>query len=119
MARVMIVDDEKDIREMINLMITKEGYEAEMAEDELDFLNKVDDFQPDLVTLELRNSILKPQELVEKLKEKQCNPKIVLLTVMRYGEEEKKKILENENIVSHITKPFDLDDLIDSLKKNL
>ena len=119
MARVMIVDDEKDIREMIDLMITKEGYETEMAEDELDFLSKVDAFQPDLVTLELRNSLLKPDELVERIKEKKCNPKIVLLTVMRYPEDEKRKILENENIVGHITKPFDLDHLIESLKKNL
>jgi two-component system response regulator MprA len=49
----MIVDDEQDLREMINLMMAKEGYETEMAQDGIDFLKKNDNFQPDIVTLDV------------------------------------------------------------------
>jgi len=50
MPKIMIVDDETDLREMLNLMIRKEGYKTAMAENGEDFLRKIDDFQPDLVT---------------------------------------------------------------------
>ena len=40
----MVVDDETDIREMLNLMMSKEGYETEMAENGEDFLEKVNVF---------------------------------------------------------------------------
>ena len=33
----MVVDDEQDLREMINLMMQKEGFETKMAEDGIDF----------------------------------------------------------------------------------
>ena len=50
-TNVMIVDDEIDVREMLDLMMQKEGYDTEMAEDGSDFLEKVDSFSPDIVYL--------------------------------------------------------------------
>ena len=48
MTKIMIVDDEQDLREMIELMLHKEGFETNTAENGLDLLNKIDDFQPDI-----------------------------------------------------------------------
>jgi len=53
MSRIMVVDDERDLREMVSFMMEKEGFETEMAEDGSDFLDKLDRFQPDLVTLDV------------------------------------------------------------------
>ena len=119
MAKVLIVDDEQDMREMLNLMMQKEGFETEMAEDGSNFLEKIDSFQPDLVTLDVMMPGLTTKEILEKLKEKENNPKVILLTVVRYSDNEKRKILGTENIVDYITKPFDMDDFINSIKKNL
>ena len=49
----MVVDDEIDIREMLDIMMKNEGYNTEMAEDGSDFLEKVDRFNPDIVTLDV------------------------------------------------------------------
>lgn len=38
MTRIMVVDDEPDLRKMLNIMLHKEGFEIETAEDGLDFL---------------------------------------------------------------------------------
>ena len=119
MTRIMVVDDEQDLREMINLMMQKEGFETEMAADGTDFLEKIDVFQPDLVTLDVMMPGLTTKEILEKLKEKNSNPKILLLTVIRYSEEEKEKILNMDNVVDYITKPFEFDDLINAIKKYL
>ena len=118
LAKIMIVDDELDFRAMLNLMFQKEGFETEMAEDGTDFLEKIDSFNPDLVTLDVMMPGLTTDEILEKLKEKKSNPKIILLTVVRYSDEEREKMLKTNNIVGYIKKPFELDDLIGSIKKH-
>ena len=115
MTRVLVVDDEPDHREMISMMLQEEGFETELATDGIDFIEKVDMFQPDLVTLDVMMPGPTTKEILEKLKEKKSSPKVILLTIMRYHEEEQ-KIFEKWNIVDYIKKPFNVDDLIDAVK---
>ena len=119
MTKVMVVDDEHDLREMIDLMMKKEGYETKMAENGEEFLEKIDNFDPDVVTLDVMMPGLTTKEILMKLQEKKSNPKIILLTVVRFSDEEKKKILEMGNVVDYITKPFEFDDLINTVKKSV
>ena len=119
MTKVMVVDDEPDLREMINLMMNKEGFETEMAESGMDFLEKIDNFGPELVTLDVMMPGLTTKEILMKLQEKASKPKIILLTVVRFSDEEKEKILEMGNVVDYITKPFEFDMLMNAVKKHL
>ena len=119
MAKVMVVDDENDLRNMIDLMMQKEGYDTEIAHDGLDFLEKNDTFQPDLVTLDVMMPGLTTKDILEELREKKNNPKIILLTVVRFSDKERKKIFKMGNIVDYITKPFDFDELMNTIKDNL
>ena len=113
----MIVDDEPDLREMLNLMLHKEGFDTEIAGDGLEFLNKIDTFDPDLVTLDVMMPGLTTSEILKKLKEKKSKPKIILLTVVRYSEEEKEKVYQMGNVVDYLTKPFDIDELTDKIHR--
>ena len=119
MTKIMIVDDEQDLREMINIMMQKEGFETETAEDGSDFLEKIDVIQPDLVTLDVMMPGLTTKEILEKLKEKKSNPRIIMLTVVRYSDEEKSKIFGMGNVIDYITKPFEMDDLINTINKHV
>jgi DNA-binding response OmpR family regulator len=103
---------------MLNLMIRKEGYTTLTAENGDDFLSKIDDFQPDLVTLDVMMPGLTTREILDKLKDKKTKPKIILLTVVRYSEEEKQKLYQ-KGIVDYVTKPFELDDLTYRIHKFL
>ena len=118
-GRILIVDDDPDFRELLDLMLRKEGIQTTIAENGEDFLNKIDDFQPDLVTLDVMMPGLTTEEILEKLIKKKCKPKIILLTVVRYSKETLEKILNKGNIVAYIDKPFDLDDFIDTINKLL
>ena len=117
--RILIVDDEPDFREMLNLMLRKEGFETAIAENGEDFLNTIDDFQPDLVTLDVIMPGLTTEEILKKLSKKKCKPKIILLTVVRYSKETLEEILKKDNIVACINKPFDLDDFMKSVNELL
>jgi DNA-binding response OmpR family regulator len=119
MEKIMIVDDEQDIREMINLILSKNGYETDMAVDGNDFLNKVDSFNPDLVTLDVMMPGPMTREILERLKEKKSDPKIILVTVIRYSDNSRKKIMERKNVVDIIPKPFELDNLLNIIKHHL
>ncbi len=119
MTKIMIVDDEPDLREMLNLMLHKEGFDTEMAEDGTEFLNKLDNFNPDIVTLDVMMPGLTTSEILKKLKEKKSKPKIILLTVVRYSEGEKEKVYQMGNVVDYLTKPFDIDELTERIHKHI
>lgn len=118
-GRILIVDDDPDFRELLDLMLRKEGIQTAIAENGEDFLNKIDDFQPDLVTLDVMMPGLTTEEILEQLIKKKCKPKIILLTVVRYSEEALEEMLKKGNIVAYIDKPFDLDDFIDTVNELL
>ena len=71
MTRVMVVDDEPDMRELLDIMMQKDGFETEVAVDGSDFLKRVDVFYPDIVTLDVMMPGLLTEEILEKLKKKQ------------------------------------------------
>jgi DNA-binding response OmpR family regulator len=118
MTKIMVVDDEQDLREMIVLMLQKEGFETNTAENGSDLLKKIDAFQPDLVTLDVMMPGLTTREILDKLKEKKTKPKIILLTVIRYSDEEKQKLVQM-GIVDYVTKPFELDNLINTIHNHV
>ena len=90
MTKIMIVDDELDFRELLDLMMKKEGYETEMAIDGSDFLENTNSFDPDIVTLDVMMPGLTTWEILGKLKGMKSKPKVILLTVVRFIEEEKR-----------------------------
>jgi DNA-binding response OmpR family regulator len=118
MTKIMIVDDEQDLREMIELMLNKEGFKTNTAENGVDLLDKIDTFEPDLITLDVMMPGLTTREILDRLKEKKTKPKIILLTVVRYSEEEKQKLYKM-GIVDYVTKPFELNDLINTIYNHI
>ena len=119
MARVMVVDDEEDLRNLVKMVMEKEGFEVESAEDGNDFLKKVDRFQPDIVILDVMMPGPSTKEILQKLREKGVDSKIVLLTVVRFSSEEIKKLSEMGNVVGYMTKPFDIPELISEINKHV
>ena len=51
--KVLIVDDEEDVRTYLNSLLSNNGYETEMAEDGEDAFRKVKAFGPNVVILDI------------------------------------------------------------------
>ncbi len=84
-----------------------------------DFLEKVDSFNPDIVTLDVMMPGLTTWEILGRLKKKKSNPKIMLVTIVRFTEKEKKNLYKAANVVGYIKKPFEIDNLSNEIKKSL
>jgi CheY-like chemotaxis protein len=48
---VLVVDDEFEIRQLLSTMLTMMGYQSFMAQDGLDALEKIPQYQPDILIL--------------------------------------------------------------------
>mgnify|MGYP001765164223 CR=1 FL=1 len=84
MKKILVVDDEENIRELYRDELVEEGYEVELAEDGLQALEKFDSFRPDLVTLDVKMPGLDGLEVLRRIREKSVLVPVLLLTA--FGE---------------------------------
>ncbi len=120
MAKIMCVDDHQDIVDTLKLIMEKEGHKTAEANNGEQFLEKVDTEKPDLVLLDVMMPGLTTKQILEKLNAKGYDKlKIILVTVVRFSDDEKKALMEGHNIVDYVTKPFDLQDIVQKVKEHL
>ena len=67
--KILIVDDEPDIVNLLDYHLTKEGYLTKTAQNGKEALDVAKDFQPDLVLLDLMMPEMDGFEFAEKLRE--------------------------------------------------
>ena len=76
--KVLVVDDEQDIRELIKFYLNKEGFEVIEAKDGEDALEKFDNEYIDLAIIDVMMPKMDGFELVENMKEFKDIPCIML-----------------------------------------
>ncbi len=84
MKKILVVDDEENIRLLYRDELTEEGYKVELAANGLDALSKIEAFRPDLVTLDVKMPGIDGIEVLRRIREKNRSLPVVLLTA--FGE---------------------------------
>ena len=114
--RVLIIEDEKSISDIVKFNLTKEGFDPDTAYDGKEGLIKALSTDPDLVLLDVMLPTMDGFEVCRAIREK-SNVPIIMLTAK---EEEVDKILGLElGADDYITKPFGLRELIARIKANI
>lgn len=102
-TRVLIIDDEKAIREVLSLHLKNEGYEIESAQNGHQGFEKVKNFHPHLIILDLG---LPDQNGLEILKDIRTWSKVPVI-VLTVNDDEKVKVkLLDSGADDYLTKPF-------------
>ncbi len=110
MARkVLIVEDESNIAELINLYLKKEGYETMIAEDGGKALELYRLFRPDLVLLDIMLPVMDGWAVCAKIRETDKTP-IIMLTAK--GETTDKVTGLEMGADDYIVKPFEMKELL-------
>ena len=113
---VLIVDDEKNIVNIIAFNLKKEGYEVLTAGDGEEAVAIADEKNPDLILLDIMMPKMDGYEACRKIREKHNMP-IIMLTARA---EELDKVLGLEmGADDYVTKPFGTRELIARVKANL
>ncbi len=114
--KILVVDDEKPISDILKFNLTKEGYQVITAFDGEEGLRAVLENQPDLILLDVMLPKMDGFQVCRRIREK-FNTPIIMLTAK---EEELDKVLGLElGADDYITKPFSMRELIARVKANL
>src|SRR5699024_8806336 len=114
--KVLVVDDEKPISDIIKFNLEKEGYEVLIAYDGEEALARVEADDPDLIILDLMLPKIDGLEVAKRVRVKHSTP-IIMVTAK---DSELDKVLGLElGADDYVTKPFSNRELVARVKANL
>jgi two-component system response regulator MprA len=115
-ARVAVIDDDRMVREMLELGLSREGYEVRTATDGLAALELVKVFDPELIVLDIMMPKIDGITLLPRLREITQAP-ILMLTAK--GETGDKVTSLSAGADDYLVKPFVFEELIARLQAKL
>lgn len=112
--RILVVDDEPHIREVVELYLRREGFAVEVAADGGAALQAIERQAPDLLVLDLMLPVLGGIQLTRILREGRYNLPIIMLTAK--GEETDRVSGLELGADDYVTKPFSPKELVARVK---
>ena len=111
--KILIVDDDANIAELIALYLTKECFQCEIAEDGESALEKHQSFQPDLILLDIMLPGIDGYDVLREIRKQYTTPVIMLSAK---GETFDKVLGLELGADDYIIKPFDSKELVARVK---
>lgn len=116
MNKILVVDDEKPISDIIKFNLSKEGYDVVVAMDGREALDLFDEEDPDLVLLDQMLPEVEGTEVLRQIRTKSQTP--VIMVTAKDSEIDKVLGLEM-GADDYVTKPFSNRELLARIKANL
>lgn len=111
-TRVLVVDDDDVIRQLICLNLELEGFEVHQAADGLDALEKVREVDPAVVTLDIMMPRLDGWDAAARLRSDPTTAHVRVVLLSARAQEADLKRGSRLGVDSYLTKPFDPDELV-------
>jgi two-component system phosphate regulon response regulator PhoB len=110
--RILIVDDEPDVTELIKYKLEQEGYRCEVLNEPLKFVGRAREFQPDLILLDIMMPDLNGMQLCHIAKADSVMKQIpIIFLTARNEAEDRVKGLE-AGADDYVSKPFNTRELL-------
>lgn len=110
--RIFVVDDEKDLTDLLHYQLGKEGFEVKFSNNPFEALGKARDFSPELIILDVMMPDLDGFQLLRMIRSDNLLQKIpVIMLTAKSGVEHRIKGLE-QGADDYLEKPFDSQELI-------
>ena len=115
MRRVLIVDDEENIRLVLRTLLKKHGYEVEVATQGEEALTALDAFDPDVILTDVRMPRMGGLDLLAALKAKQHPATVIVMSA--YGNVDLAIEAMKAGAYDYVSKPFKPDEVVLALRK--
>lgn len=112
MVSVLVVDDERDIREAVSEVLADEGYEVRDAEDGAQALTKIREHHPDVILLDLMMPRMNGWEFRAAQKDDPELSGIPVIVVSALGR------VAGLDAADFIQKPFELEELLTVVRQH-
>jgi two-component system KDP operon response regulator KdpE len=114
--RVLAVDDEPDLRKLLEVRLGAEGFETRFAASAEEGLDLVAEWSPGVVLLDLMMPRRDGWWFLRELKKREMRRPAVIILSARSGEAER-LIATTFQVASYVTKPFDVEDLVRAIHR--
>ncbi len=114
--KILVVDDEKDVVDIVKNRLVRENYEVSTAFDGEEALFKVKEVNPDLIILDLMMPKLNGFEVLQALREKFSDKWRPVIIISANGDMEALKKSYKLEADLYLTKPCSLDMLLKGIK---
>ncbi|MEJ2156996.1 MAG: sigma-54 dependent transcriptional regulator [Desulfobacteraceae bacterium] len=108
-AHLLIVDDERSMRELLEYMLSKEGYTISLAENGRTAVEMVEQTEFDLILCDIRLGDITGLEVLRAAKK--TTPQTVVIMISAYATTETAVEAMNDGAYDYVPKPFDNDEL--------
>ncbi len=116
LKRILVVEDDRDISELIRYNLQKEGYEVSTVYDGLQALDFADKIKPDVILLDLMLPEIDGLEVCRQLKSRDGCKNIPIIMITAKSEEADVLVGLQMGAEDYITKPFSPKVLVARLK---
>ncbi|HUK28954.1 MAG TPA: response regulator [Candidatus Acidoferrales bacterium] len=117
-SKILIVDDDAPIRELVRMVLSDAGYSVVLASDGVEGVEMFQKENPDLVLLDIlmprRNGI----DACKKMRESNAKHTPILMFTVSSNDENRRSAYE-AGCNGYITKPFDAEELVKEIEKHL
>ncbi len=118
-TNILVVDDEKDVRDLLYRVLKKQGYDAKTAENGYKAIEEVKKMPFDIIFMDIKMSGLNGVEAFKIIKE--IDPKVSVIMITGYSVlvDELIKGAVKRGIYEVIYKPFNIDKIIKTIEEIL
>lgn len=116
MAKILIVDDDRTITELMKALMLMEGHEPTVVNDSTKAIDTANTFLPDLITLDIMMPGLSGFELCEQLRQNPKFENVPILVVSARDDPASRERALRVGAKDYLTKPFNVNSLIDKIK---
>jgi CheY-like chemotaxis protein len=112
LGKVLVVDDDEVIRQLIAVNLNLEGFEVVTATDGQDCLDRVLDVRPDVITLDVMMPHLDGWTTAQRLRSDEATRHIKVVLITARAQDDDKLRGKGIGVDAYLTKPFDPAELI-------
>lgn len=117
--RVLVVDDNVDAAESLASLLRLVGHRVEVANDGIEALERAQQWQPDVVLLDLGLPRLSGLDVSRRIREQPWGRGMRLVALTGWGQELDRQHTRESGFDAHLVKPVDLDALLAALQADV
>jgi len=117
--KILVIDDEADLREILQILLEDEGYEIKTAADGVQGLRSLNRFKPDLILLDISMPRMDGFEVLERLRAYPKTVQVPVIMLTARGKSTDILAAKKLKVLDYLIKPFQADELFNVVKKHI
>lgn len=114
MVNILVIEDDKNTRKLLETILTREGYSVFKAKHGIDAMNILEEYYIDLIILDIMMPNMDGYEFVKELRDSNCMIPILMATAKHLPEDKKKGFIVGTD--DYMTKLIDIEEMLLRIK---